>query len=187
MHSRALSYTSIVAAALLGAGASGASAAHLYTNTAHTTMVAVGATASATATEPGIRLTSGSATVNNCTGSTLSLEVNHNTSPNVTLVVTAGSFSNCIQPTTFTGEWALHITGSAFPYSGTVTNVLFDFLNGSYSGNITTGISVSKSGTGPLCVNLSSAGTVSGPLTSVGKIDGQYCLEGTAAAWDLTN
>jgi hypothetical protein len=149
--------------------------------------VTVPAHASATATAPGIRLTSGTATVNNCTGSTLTLDLITNATPNVVATVTAGSFSGCQFPTTFTGSWTLDIFGGTSPYAATATNVTFDFLNGEYSGgNITTGIGVTKSGAGPLCIDLNAAGSVSGPLTSAGKIDGQYCLEGTAANWDLT-
>src|ERR1700712_2537037 len=67
------------ATTMAGVAAGGASGATLFTSAAPATRVSVGATASASAVAPGWRLTSGTATVQSCTGSTLTFDVTQNT------------------------------------------------------------------------------------------------------------
>ena len=204
MRIRAMLFMSLAAMAVVGIGASGASAATLYTSAAHTTTVSLGATLSATTTTPpkGIRLTSGTATVNNCTHATINGTVGANTGGAIVIDFGSGAFSGCNIATTFAGAWALDIFGSgshgtsqsgaaSLLWPATFTNVHMIFGGGTYQGNIVSGeggtITMSQgttSGTG-LCLNLSNAGTLSGPLTTVGKIDSQYCFTGTAANWSL--
>ena len=197
MRIRALLFVPALAAVVLGIGVSGASAATLFTSTAHTTRVSVGTTADATSVSP-IDLTSGSQLLNRC-HSTLQLALRENSDTRVAIAVTGSSFSNCsgIGPVTGTHvvPWTLTITGtgrvvgSFWDYSATADNVVFDLLGGTYTGNLTSGVTITQPlvGTSPICVDLLAAGTVTGPLTGNGRIDGRYCLTGAAAAFSLTN
>lgn len=196
MRIRSLLFIPALAAAALAIGASGASAATLFTTTAHTTRVTVGATATATSTTP-IVLTSGATKINTCTHSTLHLVLVQNNDVEVVGNVVAGSFTPCLNPVTgnFTTPWGLTVSGTgtmdgAFTrWNARVNNVSFNLLGGTYTGNLTTGITVTQPtvATSPLCLHAANAGFVTGPLTGDGRIDGTYCFSGTAASFSLTN
>jgi hypothetical protein len=185
----------LTATAMAGIAAGGASGATLFTSSAHVTRVAVGAAASATAVAPGWRLTSGTATVNTCTGSALSFDVTQNTDVGVKLTTTGGTFSGCILPLTVTGSWTFTVSGTS-AVSGTRTqwaagidNLAYDFGNGLYSATSLSPVIAWQptAAAAPVCFELNAAGVVTGPLTSAGRIDTTYCLTGTSALWSLTN
>jgi hypothetical protein len=201
MRIRALLFTPVLAVALLGAGVSSASAATLFTTSAHTTRVTVGATASATATT-NIRLTSGTSgsTVNNCNNSALSLALRQNNDTKVIGAITAGSFSNCAPfatVATFSGtssQWTLTVSGNSTTsgtrtqWAASVDSVSVDFANGNYRGNFGNVTAYQPTATGaPLCLEFASSGSLVGPLTGDGRVDGTYCFDGASAAYSLTN
>ena len=195
MRIRAILLAPALAAMLLAVGASGASAATLFTSAAHTTRVAVGATASATLTAP-LVWTSGATAINRCTHSTLHLTVAQNNDTAVVGNIVAGSFSPCNSPLTgnFATPWKLTITGTstmvgAFTrWNAAIDNISYNQLGGTYSGNLTTGVTATQPTTAaaPICIHLATAGSVSGPLGSF-NLDGSYCLSGTSTAFSLTN
>jgi hypothetical protein len=195
MRIRALLFIPALAAAALGIGATGASAAPtLFTSTAHTSRVPVGATATATATTP-ILLTSGSTTINTCTHSTLHLRVTaNNDTQGVTGTIYAGFLSPCNSPITGNFPWHLSVSSNGafsndfFRWDGAVTGFSFNLLGGVYTGNLTTGITVTQpTAASPLCLHLNKARSVAGPLVGDGRIDGTYCLVGSASGFSLTN
>lgn len=188
--------STLATAAVLGLAAGGAPAATLYTSAAHTTTVATGATFSASLTAPGLRLTSGTATVDSCSSSTLNFSLTANTGGNVVGTASSGTFGGCNIAQTFAGSWTLEVSGTATHVAGgfrqwnaSLTHVHYVFGGGTYTGNLATSGTVAMTqgtttGTN-LCLTLNAAGTISGPLTTVGKWDGTYCLTGTAANWSL--
>jgi hypothetical protein len=202
MRIRALLFIPALAAAALAIGVSNASAATLFTTTAHSTRVTVGATADATSQGP-IILTSGGSEVNRCTHSSLGLRLDENSHARVSITVTSSTFTNCSglggQATgTHTVPWQLTITGNGAPsgsqtrWAATVHRVAFDFAliaSGVFTGNLETGVTATQPtvGTSPICVDLNAAGTVAGPGIANGSIDGRYCLTGAGAAFSLTN
>ena len=198
MRIRALLFIPALAAAALAIGASGASAATLFTSTAHTTRVAVGTTAVATSVG-NIDLTSGGALLNRCPHSVLHLVLAENSDTRVNVSVTGSAFFACSGLGAVTGThvppWQLTITGNGTmvggftAYAATAHRVTFDILGGRYSGNLETGLTITQPtvATSPICVDVNNAGSVSGPLTGDGRIDGKYCLSGTAAGFSLTN
>jgi hypothetical protein len=198
MRNRALLFIPVLAAVALGIGASGASAATLFTSTAHTTRVSVGTVADATSVAP-IDLTSGSSLINRCQHSTLQLRLEENSDTRVSIGVTGSSFSSCSPFASVIGThsppWTLTISGtgrvigSFTDYSATADRVAFDLAGGLYTGNLTTGVTITQptATTSPICVDLNAAASVAGPLTGDGRIDGKYCLTGAAAAFSFTN
>jgi hypothetical protein len=192
MRIRALLLTPALAAAALGIGATTASAAPtLFTTAAHTTRVTVGATATATATSPMV-LTSGATTFMSCNHSTLHLRVTaNNDTQGLTAAVHAGSFSPCNSPITGNFPWQLHVSSNGsfsndfFRWNAVMTNVSFNLLGGTYTGNLTTGVTVTQpTATSPLCLHLDRAASVSGPATGAGRLDITYCLTN---GFSLTN
>jgi hypothetical protein len=194
MRIRAILISSAVATTAALGMAGGASAATLFTTSAHTTAVATGTTAGATNTTP-VVLTSATSTLNTCNTSTLSLILDTNSGGTVTGRITSGSFTGCAPlPATglFSTPWQLHVSGSATVSGGittwsnaSVTNVGFSLGGGSYSGSLTTGVSAQQTHTGGVCLVFNDAGQLSGPLTTNGRIDTRYCFEGTAASYSL--
>jgi hypothetical protein len=202
MRIRAVLFMSVLAAAVLGAGAGGASGATLFTSTAHTARVAVGTVASAAGTN--IRLTSGSATIEFCESSTLTLSlVQNNDNKLIGAIGSTGAntFSACapiasVTPT-FTGTstpWTLTVDGNGVvsgtrtTWTATVDSVSVDFGGGNYRGNLENVTAWQPTATGsPICLEFDASGTLIGPLTGNGRVDGQYCFEGGAAAFSLTN
>jgi hypothetical protein len=210
MRIRALLFMPVLAAAVLGVGASGASAATLFTTTAHTTRVTVGAKASAASTG-NIRLTSGTtgSTVENCTSSTLSLTLTQNNDTKVIGQIDSGAganvfagcsmfptvtptFSGTSQPWTLTVSGTGTVSGTRTQWTAHVDTVSVDFGNGNYRGNL--GISGSifayqpTAAAAPICLEFNSSGSLIGPLTGDGRVDGTYCFEGAAASqYSLTN
>lgn len=185
----------LTATAMAGIAAGGASGATLFTSAAHTTRVAVGATATATSTAPGWRFTSGTATTNSCTGSALHFDVTQNTDVAVKLTTTGATFTGCALPLTATGSWTFTVSGTS-TVSGTRTQwaagidgFAYDFAGGLYSAATLSPVTAWQPTTAavPVCFELNAAGIVTGPLTSNGRIDTTYCLSGTSALWSLTN
>jgi hypothetical protein len=186
---------SLFATTALLASSGGASAVELYTSSAHSATVPVGATASATITAGnGFRITSGTATVNNCSAGTLGMSVTQNSAGTVRLIVSAGTFSACVfgMTVTVSADTTIDISGIPFINGGvkvavsSFTNVSLHFLGGNYTGNLTNVTATEPTAAGaPICFKLSNSGTLVGPLTSAGKVDAQYCLDGTAAAYSF--
>ena len=177
-----------------GVSAQGAAAATLYTSAAHTTEVAVGATAYGLTNN--LLYTSGTAVLNSCTTSTLHLVVSQNSGGNV--VFTAGGWIDhgCTFPTSMGAQlWRIVVSGASTVvglfsrWGASISNWTRNFLGGSYTGNLTTGVSANQptAAGAPISFSLSSAGSFAGPLTGAGKLDGVYALAGTAANWSLTN
>ena len=196
MPPRAAAVLSLLAAAVLAVGTGHASAATLFTTTGHTTRVPVGATASATATSP-LDWTSGTAVINKCTHSSLHLVFSENSDATVVGTVVGGSFTPCVSAGSgnFGTPWRLTVSGSGTMsatntvWGATIDSVSFNLLGGTYSGNLTTGVTAIQPtvATSPICIRLANAGSLSGPLFGDARLDGQYCLSGSAAAFSLTN
>jgi len=201
MRIRAMMFA-LVATAVMGIGASGASAATLYTDGMFNTLVAANTAVSATATSP-VVLTSATSALNTCTSSTLSGTVTDNGSASgrVTGNITSGSVAGCAPfsaQVTFPSAWQLTVTGTPTTTSGFTVwhaqlhNVRFDLNNGPYSGTLD-GFLLRQghdttAGPGPAgasCLQLSDTGTLTGPLTGNGRIDTNYCFTGAAASWRL--
>jgi hypothetical protein len=201
MHFRTLPLVPLLAAVALGLTANAASAATLFTTTAHTTRVSVGTAASVSTTS--WRLTSGTtgSTTQTCGASTLNLTVAQNNDNKILAVISGALFTSCapfpsIIPT-FAGTsttWTLTVSGTG-TVSGARTqwpaalhNLSYDFGNGNYRGsfaNLTAWQPTAPPS--PVCIEFASAGSIVGPLTGDGRIDSTYCFEGGAAAWSLTN
>jgi hypothetical protein len=194
MRIRALLLTPLLAAAALGVGASGASAATLFTQTAHSSRVPLGTTGIAHSVG-GATFTSGTAVINTCTSAALHFDVKTNNHTHVVLTVTSQTFTGCTVPVTVTphSEITVNGTGAAFgpetAWNATVIGFRFDMLGGLYTGNLTTGVTVSQptAGTSPLSMHNRAAGTFTGPLTGNGRLAVTYRLTGHAAGWSLTN
>ena len=197
MRLRAFLLVPALAAAVLAVGASGASGATLFTSAAHTTRVTVGATATATLTSPVLDWTFASVRFNACTHSTLHFSLAQNNHTAVVANVVSGAFGPCVSPITgnFATPWKLTVTGTgtmvgAFTrWSAAIDSFSFNQLGGSYSGNLTTGVTATQPTTAaaPICIHLANAAGFSGPLTGDGRIDASYCFSGTSAAFSLTN
>jgi hypothetical protein len=195
MRIRALIISAAVTIAVGLGVTSVASAATLYTDTAHTTAVSVGSTASIANTTPWV-WTSVTSTLNTCTTSTIGLSVDQNSGGTVTATFTSGTpFTGCsplpIVPL-YTTPWTLTISGSptttgdVTAWRASLTGFRFVLGGGSYSGDIETGVTARQTGAdGHVCLNFDHAGSFSGPLTANGLIDANYCFEGGASSWSL--
>jgi hypothetical protein len=197
MRIRALLFTPVlVAMAMLGLGASAASAVGLYTDSAHTAFVPAGTTA--VASSSGIALLSGSTVVNSCTSSSLTLSLTDNGSVSRTVsanVIPPSSFSGCRLATTanLATPWRVQIVGSCtIPSSNevwgaSVRAVSVTFAGGTYTGDLTTGVTAQQPvmGRHPVSLVFANAARLSGPLTSNGAVTGTYTLIGLAANYSL--
>ena len=185
-----------LAAAVLGIGASGASAATLFTTAAHTTRVAIGDTAGATSTSSYF-VHAGPARINSCTHRSVHLVLDENGSSRVKETVIADNTTPCVSPMTSNTSpaWSLTITGTGTAsggftrWSAAIDGVSFNLLGGTYTGNITTGVTVTQptAAGSPICLHMNTAASVAGPLTGDGRLTGTFCLTGAAAAYSLTN
>jgi hypothetical protein len=199
MRIRAILISSAAAVTAAMGMTSGASAATLYTDGTHGTAVTVGTTASATNTTA-VVFTSATSVLNSCTTSTLNLVATANSGGTVSGTITSGTFQNhgagcspLAASGIFSTPWTLTVTGSATTSGGvtswaaTVNNVAFTLTGaGNYVGNLTTGVTAQQTGSsGAVCLVFNDAGTVSGPLTSNGRIDTKYCFEGGASSYSL--
>jgi hypothetical protein len=204
MRLRMLPLAPVLAVAALGLTANAASAATLFTTTAHTARVSVGTAASISTTS--WRLTSGTsgATVEACSAATFSLTVAQNNDNKIIAAVGhAGptTFSGCAPypslTSTFSGTsstWTFTINGNG-TVSGTRTqwtaalhNFSYDFGGGNYRGNFANLTAWQPTASpSPVCIEFASAGSIVGPLTGDGRVDATFCFEGSAAAWSLTN
>jgi len=193
MRTRAIMLALAVAAAL-GAGAGGASAATLFTTSAHSATVATGSAFSATATSPWT-LTSATSLLNFCSSSSLAGTVTTNSGGTVAGNISSGSLSGCaplIWAPTFSTAWTLVVSGSSTTAAGfttwnaTLLNLRFDLNNGPYSGSLLNGVTARQAHTsGPICLRFADSGTITGPLTGNGRIDTNYCFSGASANWSL--
>jgi hypothetical protein len=196
MRIRALLFLSALAVVVLGVGASGASAATLWTTAAHTTRVAVGATGDAINSGAIVMTANGTNVVNSCNASTLHLVVGENTDTRVSITATGGTITSCTNfplTPTFSPAWKVTVTGSSAVigantvFTSTVHNFAFDLVGvGLFAGNLETGVTATQVtfGTAPICLTLSSVTGLIGPAEVT--LDGRYCFEGAAAAWSLT-
>jgi hypothetical protein len=194
--------SAVVVTAVLCLGAAEAPADALFTSTNHTTRVSVGTTASIAAGT--VTAKTGSTVINHCTGSTLDLTLEENTTSQVSGTLTSGTFTGCKTSAAGDFPWRFTVRGSGVA-SGTstvFTNTTWEDVSatlwGVSPGNgtltdatglpPTNGIYVREAaGSGSsICFVLNDAGTLSGPLLSDGKIDATYCMEGSGAtAWSL--
>jgi hypothetical protein len=204
MGVRALISIPVLVAVALSLGAAGASADTLFTTASHTAPVSVGATASilsGTFTATGTSL--GNPAHNQCTSSTLDLEIARNDGAGLVGTFTAGSFSGCILTPTGDFPWTFTVAGS-----GVVSGTSTVYADTTWHDLSFTGAAVSATGTltgatgsppadgvyarqltssgASICFVLDNAGTVAGPLLSEGRIHATYCLEGSGPnAWSL--
>jgi hypothetical protein len=195
MRTRALLVTPLLAAAaMLGSGASGASAVTLFTTNAHTTRVATGTTGLAVA-GAFIYFTSGTMFMSTCHSSTLHFEVTANNGADLTLTVTSQTFSACIfQPATGTPGWQVTVkgtgkaVGATTAWDATAPGFGFDLAGGHYSGTLTAGVTLAQptAGTSPLSLAMRGATSFTGPMTTDGRMDITYRFTGHAADWSLT-
>jgi hypothetical protein len=195
MRIRALLFTPVlVALSVLGVGASVASAATLYTNSAHTTPVPVGTTMVATANA--VRMLTGTTTVNSCSSWTLNLSVTSNSGGRSGWDVYGGSFSGCRLAITgnFSPPWRFVVTGSGAASgsntvfsSASLTGVSLTFAGGTYTGDLTSGVTASQptSAGAPICLVFTNASHLSGPLASNLLLSSTACLTGAAASDSL--
>jgi len=190
-----LSASALAVAGLLNIGLGEASAATLFTTTAHTTTVTSGAPVSATAVTP-MTFASATSVLDICFSSALRGTVEQNSGGTVTSTLTSGSISSCApftQSITFPAAWRLTVSGGSTTAGGTtswnasLTNFRLDLNNGPYSGNFTSGgvTAIQHHTSGPICIRFADAGTYTGPLTGNGRITTTYCFEGAGAAWSL--
>jgi hypothetical protein len=180
-----------------GVGACNSSAATLFTTTAHTARVTIGATAVATGTN--IDLTSGTALINHCAHSALNMTLAQNNDTTVVGTFAGGSFNGCNNPITPTfvqngapTAWVLTISGTSTLindqrcWQTQLHDVTWDLLGGLYSGTLSGMTSCQPTSGSPLTIKLLSSGTISGPLIGNGRYDGSYIFTSTASAWSLT-
>jgi hypothetical protein len=189
--------TVLAATAIWGVG--GASAATLFTSAAHTTRVTVGA--SGTATSGTLALTSGSSVIGLCNDASMGFTIAQNSDAGGVIgTVTSASLGACAGgflsgTPTLTVPWRITVTGTGTTSGGNVSwpaalhNFRYDMLGGTYTGNLTTGVTAVQpvAGAAPVCLTFTNAGTLAGPLYGAGRLDGQYCFTGTSASWSLTN
>jgi hypothetical protein len=195
MPRRALLLLPALASTVLAVAVSEASAATLFTTAAHTTRVTVGATKTMTTTRD-LTLTSGATTIMKCTHLTAHTRQDRNDDALILDTVHAGSFGPCNSPITgnYSPPWKITISGTSTTSGGftrwnaAIHDFSFSLLGGTYTGNLTTGVTVTQPTlTGaPICIHLNAAGSVSGPLTGDMRFDSTLCYTGTAAAYSLT-
>jgi hypothetical protein len=190
----------LIAAMVVGVAGSSASAATLFTSSAHTTRVTVGATAGLTTTA-GYFLTYGTSTIYSCASATLNIAITQNSDAGVAATATGGTWSGCSLSVVRTFPWTLTVSGTGTVVAteqvwstAAIDNYRSDFLGGFYQGTsvgpvqrLTTGISWQQpiGPTAPLCLVLNGAGTLIGPLINNGSFTGRYCFEGAASAWSM--
>jgi hypothetical protein len=181
--------TFLLCLAILGTTTSAASAATLYTNTAHTTPVASGTTATLTTRSPFV-LTSGTLVYDTCHSTlTASLVPGGGT-------VTAAGFSNCHPLTPFATHattWTLGFGVGAGTTTGDVTrwpaslHMGFTFGAGSstnYNGTLT-GVATQTGANGHVCLQFDHAGPLDGTLFGPLLVDATYCFVGAASTYSL--
>jgi hypothetical protein len=112
--------------------------------------------------------------------------------------VTSGTFAGCrntMTANTIT-HWRLQVTGSGVVVgsntvfsSATVRAVSLSFAGGTYTGDLTSGVTASQpiSADAPVSLVLANASRIVGPLTGSGsgQITGTYTLTGLAASYSL--
>jgi hypothetical protein len=208
MHRKVI--VGVVAAALCVAcfGASTASAATLYTNSAHTSAVPVGTTFTASITEPtgpsefGYKLEpSAPFTGPKCKGGSYSFKVTENSGGNFKASITGGSFTGCtpysltVEPT---GE--LKVGGSSIAVGTAkawLSTTLFTFLGspvGPYYGLLASasgnppanGMYAQQPAVGaPVSVVAAHANGLIGGPSSPNWVTGTYVFRGTAASYSF--
>ena len=195
MHVRALLAVPSIAAIVLGIGVSGASAATLFTTSAHATRVAVGASWDTTGTvvftaPPGTPFLRCHAVLRGTVGA-------NNMTTGVALAVTSGTFGceeRGVAPTTF--PWTVTVLGNGaasggnLAYKATLDRISFDIDGiGLFAGNLTSGLTALQptAGTAPISIQIAGAGGWSTAPIPTMQIDTIFPLTGTAASWSLTN
>jgi hypothetical protein len=196
MTRRALLLLPALVSTLMAVGVGEASAATLFTTAAHTTRVTAGATKTITETGSPFRLTRSGATIDTCTHAQAHTVQNRNDDVLVADTIVAAAFAPCNSPFTgnFSTPWKITVSGTGTTSGGftrwnaAIDNVSFNFLGGTYTGNLTTGVTVTQpTATGaPICIHLNAAGSVSGPLTGDLRFHSTLCYSGAAALYSLT-
>jgi len=194
-----------LAVAAIGIGASSASAATLYTTSAHTTAVAVGTTFTAsTPTTAGYNYTWNSPSlglVARCNSAKYTFKVTKNSLGVFKAETTTGSFSSC-EPELSGSNFGviLEITGSSITvgtgkaWLGSTLKEINIFWGGANTfGSLTSatgnppanGVSAQQPAAAvPVSVVLSNAGTLNSPVGPA-TVTGSYTLTGTAANYSL--
>jgi len=195
-----------LAVAVIGIGASSASAATLYTTSAHTTAVAVGATFTASTpsgawnyewTTPGLGLWE------RCNNANYTFKVTKNSLGVFKAETTGGAFNTCeFEPLAPNAPATLEITGSSITVGtgkawlgSTLKNVAVKevLLNRVVAGQLTSatgnppanGVSAQQpAAAAPVSVVLSNAGTLESEFGPT-KVTANYTLTGTAASYSL--
>jgi hypothetical protein len=203
-----LTLAATLSVAVIGIGAGSASAATLYTTSAHTTAVAVGTTF--TASTP-----SGAGTWNyewtsagvgvweRCNNANYNFKVTKNSLGVFKAETTGGAFNTCeFESLTPNAPATLEITGSSITvgtgkaWLGSVLNNVAVKMNGGsvVSGSLTSatgnppanGVSAQQpAAAAPVSVVLSNAGTLTSGLFGATKVTAKYTLTGAAASYSL--
>jgi hypothetical protein len=194
MRVRAHLLIAAFAATLMGIAVTDSSGATLFTTTAHTTRVTVGATAVADVVG-NFDFTLPPGTVNDrCTGGAFDLVVEENSDVRVSLRVASGGFTGCVNAKTPTFPWTVTITGAGtvrapnLSYAATVHRVAYDIagLPGVFTGNLETGVTALQptAGTSPITLNFENAASLSNPSIGTENVDANLRL---TTPWSLTN
>jgi hypothetical protein len=182
-------------AALFGAAQS-ASAATLWTSTAHTVRVPIGTTTSLVSEGP-VQLTNPTGVpAGTCGQWTLHGIVIRNDDTASAVQAVGGTTSDCTVPVTltFTPPWTFTFTGTGTPgagttsFTGTLDNAQFDLTDGLYTNPAPVDFAATQPlpGTSPITLRFNDAGPFFGP-TGAYFIDASFVFEGPATGWSLTN
>jgi len=196
MRIRALLLVSVLATTISAVGVSAASAATLFTTTAHTTRVTVGSTATADVVG-NLDFTLPPGTVaDRCTGGSFTLVVAQNSDALISLRVGSGGFAGCFssKTPTFTVPWTVTITGAGtvrapnLSYGATLHRLAYDMAGfpGMFVGNLESGVTALQptAGTSPITINLENAASLTNPSVGTENLDGNLRL---TTPWSLTN
>jgi hypothetical protein len=73
-------------------------------------------------------------------------------------------------------------------WPASLANMRFDLVGTPFHGDFDQGVIAyeREPANSPVCLDFTDAGTFTGPLTSNGRLDTTYCLDGVAAGFSLT-
>ena len=191
-------------AVAVGIAVPSAGATGLYTTAAPPALVPVNTVI--TASSGVVTFTSGAATINSCTTSSLTLKVTANTGGAVNSVkfqVTGGAFNMCTFPIVVNAPWnSVTVSGGSVAVgtdsvwaNTTITGVSLSWLGSPYTGTLTAaggappanGMSMRQPTAAGVPVSLVAANApkLVGALTANGKVNGTWTLGGAAATYTL--
>jgi hypothetical protein len=193
MRSRALSLIPLVLMLAAFGNVSGAGAVTLFTTPAHTTLVPVGSTGTATTTS--FDVTSGTTLIDHCNHSVMTTTITQNNGVALVSSVTNSAFNACApQGIKLTGSWLFTATGprTVLPTKtcqhGFIPTATYDIGTMKFhtTGMWWTECTPRTAATSPISFNAEGAGPLFSPLTNDGTITASYTYVGTAATWSLT-